>query len=204
MKILFALLFSYLPSLLSSYPFLPSVYFSSTFLSRPLRFHSIFESNLMHSNLYKQYNRLSAKIISLQKQVEKGRREAGLEGRTKTIVSEALMRAKDDLRLSSSMYTRLSEELAEHRQDAKDRQALWKSKLEQNAKTIKSYFHKYLQKKGFEGKVVFKHRDKTLHLECQTDNTNEATKVKDVRQLSGGERSYTTLCLLLALGHVVS
>ena len=102
------------------------------------------------------------------------------------------------------MYNRLSEELAEHRKDAKDRQALWKSKLEQNAKTIKNYFHKYLQKKGFEGKVVFKHRDKTLHLECQTDNTNEATKVKDVRQLSGGERSYTTLCLLLALGHVVS
>ena len=25
----------------------------------------------------------------------------------------------------------------------------------------------------------------------------------DVRQLSGGERSFTTLCLLLALGHVV-
>lgn len=154
--------------------------------------------------LQMQHYRLSAKIISLQKQVERGRREAGLEGRTKTIVSEALMRAKDDLRLSSSMYTRLSEELTEHRKDAKDRQALWKNKLEQNAKTIKSYFHKYLQKKGFEGKVVFKHKDKTLHLECQTDNTNEATKVKDVRQLSGGERSYTTLCLLLALGHVVS
>ena len=35
------------------------------------------------------------------------------------------------------------------------------------------------------------------------DNSNDGTRVKDVRQLSGGERSYTTLCLLLALGHVI-
>jgi hypothetical protein len=37
----------------------------------------------------------------------------------------------------------------------------------------------------------------------QTDNTDGTTRCKDVRNLSGGERSFTTLCLLLSLRHVV-
>merc|ERR1719273_2672073 len=34
----------------------------------------------------------------------------------------------------------------------------------------------------------------------QKDNTNEMSQTKDVKALSGGEKSYTTLSLLLALG----
>lgn len=37
----------------------------------------------------------------------------------------------------------------------------------------------------------------------QTDSRNEKCKADDVRNLSGGERSYTTFCLMLALDHVV-
>ena len=42
-----------------------------------------------------------------------------------------------------------------------------------------------------------------MTVEIQTDNNDDNTRATDVRQLSGGERSYTTLCLLLALGHVI-
>ena len=42
-----------------------------------------------------------------------------------------------------------------------------------------------------------------MKIECQTDNFDENTQCTDVKQLSGGERSFTTLCLLLALGHVI-
>ena len=37
----------------------------------------------------------------------------------------------------------------------------------------------------------------------QIDSSDKTTKSSDVSNLSGGERSYVTLCLLLALGHVV-
>lgn len=42
-----------------------------------------------------------------------------------------------------------------------------------------------------------------LLITTQTDNHDENTQCNDMRQMSGGERSYTTLCLLLALGHVI-
>ena len=38
----------------------------------------------------------------------------------------------------------------------------------------------------------------------QTDARDKNTIFSEVRGLSGGERSFTTLCLLLALGSVVS
>lgn len=49
----------------------------------------------------------------------------------------------------------------------------------------------------------FDHSQKTLTLRCQVDNFDDNTQRDDVKQLSGGERSFTTLCLLLALGHVI-
>jgi structural maintenance of chromosomes protein 6 len=51
--------------------------------------------------------------------------------------------------------------------------------------------------------VLFDHKAKTLTIISQTDNLSNLTKCNDMRQMSGGERSYTTLCLLMALGHVV-
>jgi structural maintenance of chromosomes protein 6 len=51
--------------------------------------------------------------------------------------------------------------------------------------------------------VQFDHKEHLLRITTQTDNLDVNTQCNDMRQMSGGERSYTTLCLLLALGHVI-
>lgn len=95
-------------------------------------------------------------------------------------------------------------EWEDQKKDFRKRNKLWKFRLKSNETIIRKHFDLYLQKKGFAGTVEFDHELRLLKLICQTDCENETTRAKDVRQLSGGERSYTTLCLLLALGHVVS
>jgi chromosome segregation ATPase len=75
--------------------------------------------------------------------------------------------------------------------------------LKENSRIVKRSFDKYLQKKGFAGDLQINHEESKLHINCQTDNSDERTQCNDVRQLSGGERSFTTLSLLMALGHVV-
>ena len=148
--------------------------------------------------------RLEAKAAQLKKQVDKGRREAGLEGRSLALVGSSLEKAKADYKASIHLYSTLDKTLEDHKTDFEMRKTMWSTKLRHNAKVIRINFDKYLQRKGFAGTVKFNHQDHTLHLSCQTDNSDDHTKDNDVRQLSGGERSYTTLCLLLALGHVVS
>lgn len=46
----------------------------------------------------------------------------------------------------------------------------------------------------------FNDDDKKLGLTYQKSNTDDSSQCNDVKQLSGGERSFATLALLLALG----
>ena len=65
--------------------------------------------------------------------------------------------------------------------------------------SLRSSQGEMLNKKGSSGVVDFDHKSKTLGLIVQKDS-NEASQTSDVKALSGGERSFTTLSLLLALG----
>ncbi|CAM9902628.1 unnamed protein product, partial [Laminaria digitata] len=48
--------------------------------------------------------------------------------------------------------------------------------------------------------VIFNYQDNTLGLTYQKDSSNDESQCSDVKLLSGGERSFATLALLLALG----
>mmetsp|Transcript_12716 Transcript_12716/g.12359 ORF Transcript_12716/g.12359 Transcript_12716/m.12359 type:complete len:1152 (-) Transcript_12716:632-4087(-) len=134
---------------------------------------------------------------------ERDKEEAGLGGRTKELVHSQLAKAKLDYKVGVTQYTAIKEELDNLQKDFKSRRKLWNRRLKDNEKVVRRHFDVYLQRKGFAGTVLFNHQEHILKIECQTDNHSEASRVNDVRCLSGGERSYTTLCLLLALGHVI-
>ncbi|KAF8305164.1 P-loop containing nucleoside triphosphate hydrolase protein [Clavulina sp. PMI_390] len=70
----------------------------------------------------------------------------------------------------------------------------------------KILFEQHLANRGFSGKIVLTHPDEdnikygTLVLKIRTDDQNQASsKEKDTKGLSGGEKSFSTLCLLMAL-----
>lgn len=62
-------------------------------------------------------------------------------------------------------------------------------------------FDQTLQRKGQTGTINLDHRDKTLNIVVQKDSRDTQSQIENVKLLSGGERSYATLSLLLALGH---
>ena len=84
-------------------------------------------------------------------------------------------------------------------EDLRSRRRKWKTFRSHIARMTNTTFGEMLNKKGSSGEVEFDHKKKQLTLTVQKD-TNEASQVSDVKALSGGERSFTTLSLLLALG----
>jgi chromosome segregation ATPase len=140
----------------------------------------------------------------LKKQLEEGRRKAGLEGRSREIIEKEYEIIYHDFKMAKKEYEDVAQLKEELDEDVDKRTKTWNRQLTTQTKLVARRFDKYLQKKGFAGKVDFNHNDRKLTLICQTDNLDENSKSSDVRQLSGGERSFTTLSLLLALGHVVS
>lgn len=78
----------------------------------------------------------------------------------------------------------------------------WK-KFQRNASLLKReltwQFNGHLGKKGISGHIKVSYEEKTLAVEVKMPQDASSSIVRDTRGLSGGERSFSTLCFALAL-----
>ncbi|KAJ6621808.1 hypothetical protein B0H10DRAFT_2162890 [Mycena sp. CBHHK59/15] len=77
----------------------------------------------------------------------------------------------------------------------------WQEFRRHIALRCKLVFGYHLSQRGYYGKVLFDHEKQTLQLKVQTDDqaATQGARDKDPRSLSGGEKSFSTICLLLSL-----
>ncbi|XP_044506156.1 structural maintenance of chromosomes protein 6B [Mangifera indica] len=77
------------------------------------------------------------------------------------------------------------------------------SKFQRNATLLKRQltwkFNGHLGKKGISGHIKISYEEKTLSIEVKMPQDASSRTVRDTRGLSGGERSFSTLCFALAL-----
>ncbi|EPQ51082.1 hypothetical protein GLOTRDRAFT_49503 [Gloeophyllum trabeum ATCC 11539] len=84
------------------------------------------------------------------------------------------------------------------------RLAKWHEFRRHIALRCKVVFQYHLSNRGYYGKVLFDHQNGTLQLKVQTDDqAGTQTRDKDPRSLSGGEKSFSTICLLLSLWEAI-
>ncbi|KAI0682435.1 P-loop containing nucleoside triphosphate hydrolase protein [Cytidiella melzeri] len=107
----------------------------------------------------------------------------------------ALESAKKDFKLMSQLNKSL-------RKSIRVRLTRWHEFRRHIALRCKIYFGYHLSNRGYYGKVLFDHIAGSLMLKVQTDDqlgTQAGKKEKDPNALSGGEKSFSTICLLLSL-----
>ncbi|KAH9990809.1 P-loop containing nucleoside triphosphate hydrolase protein [Russula vinacea] len=107
----------------------------------------------------------------------------------------ALETAQRDLKSMASLNRALKQSL-------RLRLEKWHDFRRHIAFRCKVVFQYHLSNRGYFGKVLFNHHDGTLQLRVQTDDQNSTqngSRDKDPRSLSGGEKSFATICLLLAM-----
>lgn len=76
----------------------------------------------------------------------------------------------------------------------------WQEFRRHIALRCKVVFQYHLSNRGYFGKILFDHTNQTLQLKVQTDDQMATQgRDKDPRSLSGGEKSFSTICLLLSL-----
>ncbi|KAI0338901.1 P-loop containing nucleoside triphosphate hydrolase protein [Trametopsis cervina] len=103
--------------------------------------------------------------------------------------------AKRDLMLMMQLNKSL-------RKSIKVRLNRWHDFRRHIALRCKIYFGFHLLNRGYYGKVLFDHIQGHLQLKVQTDDqlgTQGGNREKDPNALSGGEKSFSTICLLLSL-----
>ncbi|KAH6821922.1 structural maintenance of chromosomes 6A [Perilla frutescens var. hirtella] len=77
------------------------------------------------------------------------------------------------------------------------------SKFQRNATHLKRQltwqFNGHLKKKGISGQIKVSYEEQTLSVEVKMPQDASSSSVRDTKGLSGGERSFSTLCFALAL-----
>ncbi|KAG4992428.1 hypothetical protein AAZX31_09G210300 [Glycine max] len=149
---------------------------------------------------------------------------SGCEGNTPEQISAQLERLNQTIRRESQRYSESIDDLRmlykkKERKIIKRQQVyktlrqkldacqraleLRKRKFQRNATYLKHQlswkFNGHLRKKGISGLIKVNYEDKTLMIEVQMPQDASNRAVRDTRGLSGGERSFSTLCFALAL-----
>lgn len=87
------------------------------------------------------------------------------------------------------------------------RLAMWQSFRQLISLRARSMFTLHLSNRGYTGSLHFNHDAQRLSIKVQTDDPmatgSRASKNKDPRSLSGGEKSFSTICLLLSLWEAI-
>ena len=66
------------------------------------------------------------------------------------------------------------------------------------------YFSNYLSTRNYNGNLIFDHEEQKLEVIVNPNKTtNETNEPIDLRSLSGGERSFSTVAFLLSLWSIV-
>ncbi|KAF2459353.1 DNA repair protein [Lineolata rhizophorae] len=101
-------------------------------------------------------------------------------------------KAKRDLESTVSQAQRYKMSL----QDRQDRWRKFRRFISNRAKVLFQYL---LSERTFRGELEILHSLKELRLKIEPDITRESDRGREAKTLSGGEKSFSTICLLLAL-----
>lgn len=79
-----------------------------------------------------------------------------------------------------------------------ERRARWKKFRSAITTRARSQFLYLLSERGYRGRMLIDHVGKELELQVEPDDSNKQSG-RQTKTLSGGEKSFTTICMLLAL-----
>lgn len=140
------------------------------------------------------------KIQSGEREITKERNRRKISEVDPEVALRKYQRAKQDLEEKMAQVVAIQENQEDLVDDLKHRKKMWREFRSHISDMSNNSFDEILNTKGSSGYIDFDHKNQTLNLVVQKDNKDENTQTNDVKALSGGERSFTTLSLLLALG----
>jgi chromosome segregation ATPase len=113
---------------------------------------------------------------------------------------DAYVKARAALSAKTDDLDELKKQVDSLNKDIAKRKKRWRDMRKKLTKNTMADFHTLMRLNGYVGDLAFKHNEGTLELSFQKCLHNTQSQTKDVKALSGGEGSFTTMCLLMALG----
>ncbi|CAK7266193.1 Structural maintenance of chromosomes protein 6 [Sporothrix epigloea] len=139
---------------------------------------------------------IEKKMETLVAQLEKRRRNLGMtdeEASSRLISAKAALdKMKTVCQVSKNHVEAITAALCE-------RLAKWRLFQRHISANSRTNFIYLLSERGYRGKLLLDHKRKKLRVQVEPDETRRKVSGRDTRTLSGGEKSFSSICLLLAI-----
>ncbi|KAG0233614.1 Structural maintenance of chromosomes protein 6 [Actinomortierella wolfii] len=134
---------------------------------------------------------------------ERLKQEAAQRGCTVEEITRDMVRKKDDYKAAKVAIHQLDRFVEHLKVTLHQRLARWREFRQHAAARSISNFRLLLSTRGYTGDLDFQHSEKRLVVRVETEDQRTAktgvSRDKDPKSLSGGEKSFSTICLLLSM-----
>ncbi|EGX96570.1 RecF/RecN/SMC protein [Cordyceps militaris CM01] len=80
---------------------------------------------------------------------------------------------------------------------------LWRRFQRQISARIRIQFNYLLSERGFRGKINLQHKERKVVIHIEPDETRTSAAGRDTKTLSGGEKSFSSICMLLSVWEAI-
>lgn len=142
------------------------------------------------------YQSIESKFVKLKAQLEKRREQIGFDDRDiferKANAQTAYARTLDEVRQMKRTQDTLKDTIVM-------RMERWRKFQRFISARARASFLYLLSERGFRGQLKIDHRNKKLDLKVEPDDTKSSAAGRSTKTLSGGEKSFSSICLLLSI-----
>jgi chromosome segregation ATPase len=97
----------------------------------------------------------------------------------------------------------VDETISSLKQAIEHRLHLWRQFQRQISARIRIQFSYLLSERGFRGKIDLDHRARRVNIQIEPDKTRKHSSGRNTKTLSGGEKSFSSICMLLSVWEAI-
>ncbi|KAI1773714.1 P-loop containing nucleoside triphosphate hydrolase protein [Hypoxylon cercidicola] len=139
---------------------------------------------------------IERKFESIKDQLKKIRNQLGA---TEEEIQERARQSIEEYREAKKNHKSLTSLVDELKKALMDRLRKWRIFQRLISAHARTNFNYLLSERGFRGKLLLDHQQKLLQVQVEPDETEKRNSGRNTKTLSGGEKSFSSICLLLAI-----
>lgn len=142
------------------------------------------------------YDSIEKQLDSLDKALKDRERKRGM---TDAEVRQRLEETKEALETLRANITRARDTNQLLKKSLEERLMKWRKFQRYISSSSRANFMYLLSEREYRGRLILDHENHTLEVQVEPDKTRKNAAARNTKTLSGGEKSFSSICLLLAI-----
>jgi chromosome segregation ATPase len=146
-----------------------------------------------HQSIEKKYEKIRDQLRTREKRLGATDKEIyDRSSATRTKYNDVVKQTRD-----------VDETIASLKRAIEHRLHLWRQFQRQISARIRIQFNYLLSERGFRGKIDLDHRARKVLIQIEPDETRKSSAGRNTKTLSGGEKSFSSICMLLSVWEAI-